>query len=85
MSKRSKLAEVKEDEPEKEASDNEYTLNKAERRERDKKMKREAKKQGKELPEEIVHVEETPQAAVLVMPVLRFFVFHLLIFIVTCK
>lgn len=52
--------------------EDENTLNKSQRRAKAKKSKKEAKKQEKELPEEIVQEEETPQAAVLVMPVLNF-------------
>lgn len=78
MTKTSKLAEVDTDEADMDTLEDEHILNKSQRREKAKKSKREAKKQDKELPKEVVQEEETPQAAVLVIPVLSFSVilFH---------
>ncbi|ESQ27203.1 hypothetical protein EUTSA_v10018125mg [Eutrema salsugineum] len=63
--KTSKLADGDTEELEKDAFEDENTLNKSQRRAKAKKSKKEAKKQEKEFPEEIVQEEETPQAAVL--------------------
>jgi len=72
-SKKSKLAEAETDEAEKDVLEDEHVLNKSQRREKAKKSKREAKKHEKDLPDEILQEEEeTPQAAVLVLPVLSF-------------
>ena len=70
MTKTSKLAKGDTDEAEEDVIEDENILNKSQRREKAKKSKKEAKKQEKELPKEIIQEEETPQAAVLVMPVL---------------
>lgn len=78
-SKKSKLAEADTDEAEKDVLEDENILNKSQRRAKAKKSKKEAKKQEKELPNEIVQEEETPQAAVLVMPVLSFSVFFFIL------
>lgn len=73
MTKKSKLAEADPDEAEEEdVLEDEHILNKSQRRAKAKKSKKEAKKQEKEVPEEIIQEEETPQAAVLVMPVFSF-------------
>lgn len=75
VSKKSKLAEADTDEAEQDILEDENTLNKSQRRAKAKKSKKEAKKHEKELPEVIAQEEETPQASVLVMPVLSFSVF----------
>ncbi|XP_010417534.1 PREDICTED: nucleolar complex protein 3 homolog isoform X1 [Camelina sativa] len=63
--KKSKLAEANTDEAEADILEDENILNKSQRRAKAKKSKKEAKKQEKELPNEIIQEEETPQAAVL--------------------
>ncbi|XP_006300395.2 nucleolar complex protein 3 homolog [Capsella rubella] len=63
--KKSKLAEAITDEAETDVLEDENILNKSQRRAKAKKSKKEAKKQDKELPNQIAKEEETPQAAVL--------------------